>query len=175
LEAGSVPPSLNFSQLDFVKPSSGFHLVTWERVKEKEERLQRWSNFHSFSHQKLAFSLRMQTKVFNTKNKYWILSSWCHFVYKFGKKRKRAREEKLKAEDKYMWALYDGVKDKVDECICIYFVHTFVVDQWYVNWYRFVQVLKALSLPSMLVSLSHLGAITTFHASLSMPLGCLFL
>ncbi len=32
LEAGSVPPSLNFSQLDFVKPSSGFHLVTWERV-----------------------------------------------------------------------------------------------------------------------------------------------
>jgi hypothetical protein len=33
LEAGSVPPSLNFPQLDFVKPSSGFHLVTWERVK----------------------------------------------------------------------------------------------------------------------------------------------
>jgi hypothetical protein len=32
LEAGSVPPSLNFSQLDFVKPSSGFHPVTWERV-----------------------------------------------------------------------------------------------------------------------------------------------
>jgi hypothetical protein len=25
-------PSLNFSQLDFVKPSSGFHPVTWERV-----------------------------------------------------------------------------------------------------------------------------------------------
>ncbi len=29
-----MPPSLNFPQLDFVKPSSGFHLVTWERVKE---------------------------------------------------------------------------------------------------------------------------------------------
>jgi hypothetical protein len=28
LEAGSVPPSLNFPQLDFVKPSSGFHPVT---------------------------------------------------------------------------------------------------------------------------------------------------
>jgi hypothetical protein len=27
-----MPPSLNFSQLDFVKPSSGFHPVTWERV-----------------------------------------------------------------------------------------------------------------------------------------------
>jgi hypothetical protein len=27
-----VPPSLNFSQLDFVEPSSGFHPVTWERV-----------------------------------------------------------------------------------------------------------------------------------------------
>jgi hypothetical protein len=33
LEAGSVPPSLNFPQLNFVKPSSGFHPVTWERVK----------------------------------------------------------------------------------------------------------------------------------------------
>jgi hypothetical protein len=32
LEAGSVPPSLNFSQLDFVEPSSGFHPVTWERI-----------------------------------------------------------------------------------------------------------------------------------------------
>jgi hypothetical protein len=32
LEVGSVPPSLNFPQLDFVEPSSGFHLVTWERV-----------------------------------------------------------------------------------------------------------------------------------------------
>jgi hypothetical protein len=32
LEAGSMPPSLNFPQLDFVKPSSGFHPVTWERV-----------------------------------------------------------------------------------------------------------------------------------------------
>ncbi len=27
-----MPPSLNFPQLDFVKPSSGFHTVTWERV-----------------------------------------------------------------------------------------------------------------------------------------------
>jgi len=32
LEAGIVPPSLNFPQLDFVKPSNGFHPVTWERV-----------------------------------------------------------------------------------------------------------------------------------------------
>jgi hypothetical protein len=32
LEAGSVLPSLNFPQLDFVRPSSGFHPVTWERV-----------------------------------------------------------------------------------------------------------------------------------------------
>jgi hypothetical protein len=28
-----MPPSLNFPQLDFVKPSSGFHPVTWVRVK----------------------------------------------------------------------------------------------------------------------------------------------
>jgi hypothetical protein len=28
LEAGNVPPSLNFPQLDFVEPSSGFHPVT---------------------------------------------------------------------------------------------------------------------------------------------------
>jgi hypothetical protein len=34
LEAGSVLPSLNFPQLDFVKPSSGFHPVTWERVRK---------------------------------------------------------------------------------------------------------------------------------------------
>ncbi len=27
-----MPPSLNFLQLDFVKPLSGFHPVTWERV-----------------------------------------------------------------------------------------------------------------------------------------------
>ncbi len=27
-----MPPSLNFSQFDFVKPLSGFHPVTWERV-----------------------------------------------------------------------------------------------------------------------------------------------
>jgi len=32
LEAGSVLPNLNFPQLDFVKPSRGFHPVTWERV-----------------------------------------------------------------------------------------------------------------------------------------------
>jgi hypothetical protein len=32
LEAGSVPPSFNFPQLDFVRPSNGFHPVTWERV-----------------------------------------------------------------------------------------------------------------------------------------------
>jgi len=27
-----VPPSLNFPQLDFVKPPCGFHPMTWERV-----------------------------------------------------------------------------------------------------------------------------------------------
>jgi hypothetical protein len=31
-----VPPSLNFPQLDFVEPSSGFHPVTWERVAKLE-------------------------------------------------------------------------------------------------------------------------------------------
>jgi hypothetical protein len=36
LEAGSVLPSLNFPQLDFVKPSSGFHPVTWKRVTNNE-------------------------------------------------------------------------------------------------------------------------------------------
>jgi hypothetical protein len=45
---------------------------------------------------------------------------------------KKAREEKLKVENNYMWAFVDCVEEKVDECICIYFVHTFVVDQWYV-------------------------------------------
>jgi hypothetical protein len=37
LEAGTVPPSLNFPQLDFVEPSSGFHPVTWEHVNIDEE------------------------------------------------------------------------------------------------------------------------------------------
>ncbi len=32
-----MPPSLNFSQLDFVKPSSGFHPVTWECVNVSHE------------------------------------------------------------------------------------------------------------------------------------------
>ncbi len=32
-----MPPSLNFPQLDLVKPSSGFHPVTWERVKTKAQ------------------------------------------------------------------------------------------------------------------------------------------
>ncbi len=32
LEAGNMPLSLNFPQLDFVKPSSGFHPVTWECI-----------------------------------------------------------------------------------------------------------------------------------------------
>jgi len=32
LEAGSVLPSLNFPQLDCVRPSRGFHPVTWERI-----------------------------------------------------------------------------------------------------------------------------------------------
>ncbi len=27
-----MPPSLNFPQFDFVKPSSGFHPVTWKHV-----------------------------------------------------------------------------------------------------------------------------------------------
>jgi hypothetical protein len=74
----------------------------------------------------------METEVFNTRNKYW---TYCQadviLSVNFLQEKKRAREEKLKAEDKYMWALVDGVKEKVDECICIGFVHTFVVDQWY--------------------------------------------
>ncbi len=32
-----MPTSLNFSQFDFVEPSSGFHHVTWERVIYNEE------------------------------------------------------------------------------------------------------------------------------------------
>ncbi len=32
LETESVLPCLNFPQLDFMKPSSEFHPVTWERV-----------------------------------------------------------------------------------------------------------------------------------------------
>ncbi len=72
---------------------------------------------------------------------------------------KKAREEKLKVENNYMWAFVDCVEEKVDECICIYFVHTFVVDQWYV-W---------------LLCLGVEDPVTTFHVGLSMPLGCLFL
>jgi hypothetical protein len=44
LEAGSVPPSLNFPQLDFMEPSSGFHPVTWERIKNDELYLHLYSN-----------------------------------------------------------------------------------------------------------------------------------
>jgi hypothetical protein len=40
LEAGSVPPNLTFPQLDFVKPSSGFHPVTWERVSKGLQQIQ---------------------------------------------------------------------------------------------------------------------------------------
>jgi hypothetical protein len=43
-----VPPSLNFPQLNFVKPSSGFHPVTWERVIEDERsfgHLVKWKHF----------------------------------------------------------------------------------------------------------------------------------
>jgi hypothetical protein len=74
----------------------------------------------------------MKIKVFHTRNKHW---TYCQvdvilFVNFAGKKKER--EEKLKVEDKYMWALVDGVEEKVDECICICFVHTFMVDQWYV-------------------------------------------
>ncbi len=72
---------------------------------------------------------------------------------------KRAKEEKLKAENKYMWALVDGAEEKVDECICICFIHTFMVDQWYVS----------------LVCSGVESPITTFHLGFFMPLGCLFL
>jgi hypothetical protein len=34
-----VLPSLNFPQLDFVKPLSGFHPVIWERVRITQEGL----------------------------------------------------------------------------------------------------------------------------------------
>jgi hypothetical protein len=39
LEARSVPPSLNFPQLDFVKPSNGFHPVTWECVNKGDNEM----------------------------------------------------------------------------------------------------------------------------------------
>ncbi len=54
------------------------------------------------------------------------------FFWYFLQEKKKAREEKLKAEDKYMWAFIDGVEENVDGCICICFIHTFMVDQWYV-------------------------------------------
>jgi predicted RNA-binding protein with PUA-like domain len=52
----SVPPSLNFPQLDFVKPSSGFHLVTWECVTNNVvERVEEFINL---------MELMMNPKVF---------------------------------------------------------------------------------------------------------------
>jgi hypothetical protein len=35
-----MPPSLNFPQLDFVEPSSGFHPMTWERVSDHRHALE---------------------------------------------------------------------------------------------------------------------------------------
>jgi len=46
LEAGSVLPSLNFSQLDFVKPSSGFHPVTWERINNDRSSAKLDASYH---------------------------------------------------------------------------------------------------------------------------------
>jgi hypothetical protein len=49
LEVGSMLPSLNFPQLDFVRPSSGFHPVTWERVRDNVINVihQQWLPFSS--------------------------------------------------------------------------------------------------------------------------------
>jgi len=41
--------------------------------------------------------------------------------------KKRAKEEKLKAEEKYMWALVDGVKEKVDKSVFLFVVLTFLI------------------------------------------------
>jgi hypothetical protein len=46
-----VPPSLNFPQLDFVKPSSGFHPVTWERVMAHHENKNANFSMHPTTHQ----------------------------------------------------------------------------------------------------------------------------
>lgn len=46
-----------------------------------------------------------------------LLYSLCLFVYLFipisGQEKKALKEEKLKQEEKYMWAIVDGVKEKV--------------------------------------------------------------
>jgi hypothetical protein len=65
LEAGSVPPSLNFPQLDFVKPSSGFHPVTWERVTNPQL---------NFDHIHKATILLLQEKIQTTS--IWETRSW---------------------------------------------------------------------------------------------------
>jgi hypothetical protein len=63
----------------------------------------------------------MKTKVFNTRNKYWTYcQAYVIFSINFARK-KRANEEKLEAENKYMWAFVDCVEEKVDECISILF------------------------------------------------------
>jgi hypothetical protein len=73
--------------------------------------------------------------------------------------KKNAKEEKQKVENKYMWALVDCMEEKVDECTCICFVHTFVVNQTYVCF----------------ICLGVEDLVTTFHVGLFMPFGCLFL
>lgn len=45
--------------------------------------------------------------------------------------KKALKEEKLKQEEKYMWAVVDGVKEKVNSnniYLAIYFVHSCIMD-----------------------------------------------
>jgi hypothetical protein len=55
-----VLPSLNFPQLDFVKPSSGFHPVTWERVINHVDVIEYGENGFKFG------------KVHNKKENVWV-------------------------------------------------------------------------------------------------------
>jgi hypothetical protein len=44
-----------------------FMIGAKQRRRERRTCLQKWFDLYCFSHQRLAFSLRMKTKVFNTK------------------------------------------------------------------------------------------------------------
>ncbi len=52
-----MPPSFNFSQLDFVEASSGFHPVTWERVNQTgpDEKRKVWSKRQSSGFEGLGY------------------------------------------------------------------------------------------------------------------------
>jgi hypothetical protein len=75
LEAGSVPPSLNFPQLDFVEPSSGFHPVTWERVNKEGNNIKLLPYFFFIS-SSLVISLQ---KIVNCSSELTINMIWSFF------------------------------------------------------------------------------------------------